>query len=181
MNNYWLDLGTLVARASTTGCLPTSAHKCPAFLNGTVPYISIHLSICRVFAMPPTESTPNKRARTDKDQANGDLVPSSPPLPPLSLSILGTEPLDEFIFDVADFIHHMITSRPNEAGNIEVEAKIGVMKDRISGRRLALPVRVETSAVAFPLAEWASLSLGFPLKSSLRAMSTFGSSPTCLW
>jgi len=69
-------------------------------------------------------------------------------LPPLSLSILGVEPLDEFIREVADFIHHMIMNRPNFSGvdaKVEVEAKIGVLKDNMSGRRLILPVLVETS------------------------------------
>lgn len=65
--------------------------------------------------------------------------------PPLSLSILGVEPLDEFIKEVADFIHHMIMTRPADIpGTIEVEAKIGVLKDRERGQRLLLPVLVET-------------------------------------
>jgi len=68
-------------------------------------------------------------------------------LPPLSLSILGVEPLDEFIKEIADFIHHMImVVSPNyPSGRIEVEAKVGVLRDRISGRRFELPVLVETS------------------------------------
>lgn len=66
-------------------------------------------------------------------------------LPPLSLSILGVEPLDEFIKEIADFIHHMIMTRPNMPGQVEVEAKIGVLRD-LSGSRLSLPVLVETSA-----------------------------------
>ncbi|KAF9468650.1 mRNA capping enzyme [Collybia nuda] len=65
-------------------------------------------------------------------------------LPPLSLSILGVEPLDEFIKEIADFIHHMIVTRPDIAGNVEVEAKIGILRDRMSGQRLTLPVLVET-------------------------------------
>ena len=68
-------------------------------------------------------------------------------LPPLSLSILGVEPLDEFIKEIADFIHHMImVVSPNyPPGRIEVEAKVGVLRDRTSGRRFELPVLVETS------------------------------------
>ncbi|KAG9227475.1 hypothetical protein PLEOSDRAFT_1046018 [Pleurotus ostreatus PC15] len=67
-------------------------------------------------------------------------------LPPLSLSILGVEPLDEFIKEIADFIHHMIMTRPNMPGQVEVEAKIGVLRD-LSGSRLSLPVLVETILV----------------------------------
>ncbi|KAI8978874.1 mRNA capping enzyme [Trametes punicea] len=66
-------------------------------------------------------------------------------LPPLSLSILGVEPIDEFIREVADFIHYHISSRPQElGGHVEVEAKIGILRDRESGQRLQLPVLVET-------------------------------------
>ncbi|KAJ7600875.1 mRNA triphosphatase CET1 [Mycena floridula] len=64
-------------------------------------------------------------------------------LPPLSLSILGVEPLDEFIKEVADFVHHMIMTRPDLPGSVEVEAKVGILKDR-GGQRLALPILVET-------------------------------------
>lgn len=81
---------------------------------------------------------------------------SAPPngnakLPPLSLSILGVEPMDEFIKEIADFVHHMILNRPNIPGNIEVEAKVGVLREKIpgggaGGPRIALPVLVETSA-----------------------------------
>lgn len=67
-------------------------------------------------------------------------------LPPLSLSILGVEPLDEFIKDIADFVHHMITTRPEGLnGLIEVEAKIGVLKEKGGGgQRVRLPVRCES-------------------------------------
>lgn len=78
-------------------------------------------------------------------------MPSSS-LPPLSLSILGVEPLDEFIREIADFVHHMIMTRPDFGGvdaKVEVEAKIGVLRDLGSGNRLMLPVLVETSQYAF--------------------------------
>lgn len=89
---------------------------------------------------PPVASTSNSAHST-----NGNGHASA--LPPLSLSILGVEPLDEFIREVADFIHHMIATRPPDAaGSIEVEAKIGILRDRASGQRLQLPVLVETSA-----------------------------------
>lgn len=72
-------------------------------------------------------------------------------LPPLSLSILGVEPLDEFIKEVADFVHHMIVTRPEHLGGVvEVEAKIGLIVDRAAGGRLKLPVLVETGECALP-------------------------------
>jgi polynucleotide 5'-triphosphatase len=40
----------------------------------------------------------------------------------------------------------MIATRPDHLhGNVEVEAKVGLLKERISGQRLALPILVETS------------------------------------
>ncbi|KXN82860.1 mRNA-capping enzyme subunit beta [Leucoagaricus sp. SymC.cos] len=67
-------------------------------------------------------------------------------LPPLSLSILGVEPLDEFIKEIADFVHHMImvVSPGYPPGKIEVEAKVGILKERTSERRLEMPVLVES-------------------------------------
>ncbi|KIK08018.1 hypothetical protein K443DRAFT_672901 [Laccaria amethystina LaAM-08-1] len=100
-------------------------------------------------ASPP----PLKRARrgqTPEQPTNGSQnyassSGSGTSLPPLSLSILGVEPLDEFIKEIADFIHHMIATRPDHLhGNVEVEAKVGLLKERISGQRLALPILVET-------------------------------------
>ncbi|KAF9496530.1 mRNA triphosphatase CET1 [Pleurotus eryngii] len=82
---------------------------------------------------------PAKRAKRTMDGSHHAL-------PPLSLSILGIEPLDEFIKEIADFIHHMIMTRPNIPGQVEVEAKIGVLRD-LSGSRLSLPVLVETILV----------------------------------
>jgi hypothetical protein len=86
----------------------------------------------------------------DQHKPNGSQQqPPSRHLPPLSLSILGVEPLDEFIKEIADFVHHMIKTRrtdhPDEIGNFEVEAKIGVLKERGTGSRLQMPVLVETS------------------------------------
>ncbi|EED81037.1 mRNA capping enzyme [Postia placenta Mad-698-R] len=81
-------------------------------------------------------------------------------LPPLSLSILGVEPLDEFIREVADFIHHMIGQRPEGANGVEVEAKVGVLRDKVSGQRLSLPVLVETTIIPLmflhiiPIGSW---------------------------
>lgn len=72
-------------------------------------------------------------------------------LPPLSISILGVEPLDEFIKEIADFIHHMILTRPaDKLGTVEVEAKLGLLKDR-AGQRIKLPVHVETSVYSLAI------------------------------
>ena len=74
-------------------------------------------------------------------------------LPALSLSILGAEPLDEFVREIADFVHQMVKSHYREGTNVrvEVEAKIGVLRERTSGQRLALPVLAETSTSLSPL------------------------------
>lgn len=79
-------------------------------------------------------------------------------MPPLSLSILGVEPLDEFIREIADFVHHMIMTRQELEGQVEVEAKIGVLKDKASGQRIQLPVLVETSTSLY-LSPWRVASL----------------------
>lgn len=68
-------------------------------------------------------------------------------LNPLSLSILGVEPLDEFITEIADFIHKRIMSRlQHPDGQVEVEAKLGLLKPREENMRAAFPVLSETSA-----------------------------------
>lgn len=100
-----------------------------------------------------------KRARQDsssqdmRENSNGHAQGSQMTLPPLSLSILGVEPLDEFIKEVADFVHHMIMTRPladvAPHARVEVEAKIGILKDKGTGTRYSLPVCVETSEFLF--------------------------------
>ena len=106
---------------------------------------------------PRSTSPPLKRPRrapspAQSDSNGHDLSNEGPSLPPLSLSILGLEPLDEFIKEIADFVHHMIMTRPDQLhGKVEVEAKIGVLHDRKTGKRLALPVLVETSICCFPI------------------------------
>jgi len=91
-------------------------------------------------------SRPLKRVRTDVHRSNSSAT-SPLNMPPLSLSILGVEPMDEFIREVADFIYHMIGIRPRDIPGavVEVEAKIGILRDRLSGNRLNLPVLTETS------------------------------------
>ncbi|KAJ6508934.1 mRNA capping enzyme [Mycena sanguinolenta] len=91
--------------------------------------------------MPRSESPPpHKRARQSAgEHENGDS------LPPLSLSILGVEPVDEFIKEIADWIHYTIANRPPDLqGKVEVEAKVGLLRDRDTSQRLMLPVLVET-------------------------------------
>ncbi|KAK1216877.1 mRNA-capping enzyme subunit beta [Marasmius sp. AFHP31] len=89
--------------------------------------------------MDSMEGPPHKRPRHDSQ--NGHAQPSSMSLPPLSLSILGVEPLDEFIREIADFVHHMIATNMNRISEmpqgtcVEVEAKVGVIKDKMSGQR----------------------------------------------
>ena len=74
---------------------------------------------------------------------------SAQPLRPLSLSILGVEPTDEFILEIADWIHSLIKARPAGLdGQIEVEAKLGVLKYKGRDERLQFPVMTETSASA---------------------------------
>jgi polynucleotide 5'-triphosphatase len=99
----------------------------------------------------------NSNANTPTAASGQSTTGTSAQLPPLSLSILGVEPLDEFIKEVADFVHFMISTRPEPSLNaqVEVEAKIGVLRDRLSGQRLMLPVLVETSEsqvlLSFPM------------------------------
>lgn len=92
-------------------------------------------------------SRPLKRVRTDVHRSNSSATSPLSNMPPLSLSILGVEPVDEFIREVADFIYHMIGMRPRDlpGAMVEVEAKIGILRDRLSGNRLNLPVLTETS------------------------------------
>jgi len=124
---------------------------------------------------------PPKRARhsspSDHSRTNGRNATSSSGLPPLSLSILGVEPLDEFIREVADFVHHSITTRPRDLkGEIEVEAKIGVLRDR-GGNRLQLPVLVETSMI-FVVRNIQEIY--YSCQSLLQKLQTAASSLTCL-
>lgn len=103
---------------------------------------------------------PPKRARhTPPTESNGHGQHSDQP--PLSLSILGVEPLDEFIREVADFIHHMIMTRPNREGAVEVEAKVGVLREKSSGQRLGFPVLVETSTCIIRLRACTTPHLNF--------------------
>ena len=104
-------------------------------------------------------------------------MPSSV-LPPLSLSILGVEPLDEFIREVADFVHHLISTRPADLqGEIEVEAKIGVLRERGTGNRLQLPILVETSIV---FVARSIQGIYHSCQSLLQEVQTATSSLTCL-
>ncbi|KAJ7212243.1 CYTH-like domain-containing protein [Mycena pura] len=93
--------------------------------------------------MPRSESPPpQKRARqsSSTEHENGTT------LPPLSLSILGVEPLDEFIKEIADFVYLHIMNRPQDAGGkIEVEAKVGLLRDKFTNQRMTSHAAVETS------------------------------------
>lgn len=63
--------------------------------------------------------------------------------------MLGVEPLDELIREVADWVHYVVMNRQELAGTVEVEAKIGVLRDTATGQRLNLPVLTETGMYQF--------------------------------
>ncbi|KAI0693228.1 hypothetical protein BC835DRAFT_1306840 [Cytidiella melzeri] len=91
------------------------------------------------------ERSPKRQRRsTPPRESNGNNGAHAHALPPLSCSILGVEPLDEFIREIADFVHHMIMTRSERVGNVEVEAKVGVLRNKGTGQRLVFPVLVET-------------------------------------
>ena len=94
---------------------------------------------------PPASFTPRSTSNGHSAHA-GSGGQMSAPMKPLSLSILGVEPLDEFIREIADWIHELIMNRnPNMKGHLEVEAKLGLLKSRETDSRIYQPVRVETS------------------------------------
>lgn len=92
--------------------------------------------------LSPSDDVETIHGPGQSSDRNGDISLS---LKPLSLSILGVEPIDEFITEVADWIYGLIVNRPSISGQIEVEAKLGVLKYKDGNRRLNHPVRVETS------------------------------------
>jgi polynucleotide 5'-triphosphatase len=62
------------------------------------------------------------------------------------MSILNVEPMDEFVRDVADFIHGCIVNANLRPGTlVEVEAKIGTLVQRGTRDRIFIPARTETS------------------------------------
>ncbi|KAH6912667.1 CYTH-like domain-containing protein [Coprinopsis sp. MPI-PUGE-AT-0042] len=93
-----------------------------------------------------TATSSNASANGNTNMASTSRADASTSdLPPLSLSILGVEPLDEFIKEIADFVHHMIVTRPEHLGGlVEVEAKVGVLREPRSGARIHVPVLVES-------------------------------------
>lgn len=108
------------------------------------------------FRRSPLESNAYPSSSNGKDHRftpDQNPSPHSIDLPPLALSILGVEPLDEFVREIADFVHHMICTRPDSPGQVEVEAKIGVLRDKASGNRIQLPILVETSASFFHVSQ----------------------------
>lgn len=99
---------------------------------------------------PPPLKRSRRATSPTRNESNGHASGSGHSLQPLSLSILGVEPLDEFIKEIADFVQHMIKTRPDYPnGKVEVEAKIGVLRDRHTAQRLTLPILVETSTCHF--------------------------------
>ena len=68
-------------------------------------------------------------------------------MPPMSHSFIGVEPVDEFVIEIADWIHNLVRNRPRGGppGVIEVEAKLGLLKYKTSEDRVQFPVLTETS------------------------------------
>ena len=62
------------------------------------------------------------------------------PDPPLERSLFNVDPLDEFSTVIADWIWHNV----QDQDNVEIEAKLGTIVDMNTGRRVELPVMVET-------------------------------------
>jgi len=60
-------------------------------------------------------------------------------VPLTSRSIFGTDPVDEFASEIADWIWE--NSQGHEA--LEIEAKIGVMIDKSTNARIQLPIYTE--------------------------------------
>ncbi|KAG8904789.1 mRNA-capping enzyme subunit beta [Tulasnella sp. 403] len=86
-------------------------------------------------------------ASSSKSTTNGGANPfPEPPSAkrqrpePLEASILCAEPLDEFVMEIADWVHRNAQGR----SNVEVEAKVGMIIDTRSDERINLPVSSET-------------------------------------
>ena len=63
------------------------------------------------------------------------------PAPSLEPSILNAEPFDEVMRYIADWLYNTVKGH----SHVEIEAKIGVLRDKGSGHRVSLPVLTETS------------------------------------
>jgi len=87
---------------------------------------------------------PSSTGASDKAANGGFLTdPSSSKRhkpEPLEPSILNAEPLDEFVLEIADWIHKVSLGKQN----IEVEAKVGLILDTRTNERVNLPVLTET-------------------------------------
>lgn len=94
--------------------------------------------------VPPT---PTKETAGYAGQNGGAYRSSDAPVSSqLALSILNVEPMDEFIREVADWIHACIREAdPRSPSKIEVEAKVGILVTRGTRNRLSLPTMSETS------------------------------------
>ena len=135
-------------------CSPVSLCCGLAYIRAVLTtFEKVQLALMQPRSTSPPLKRPRRAPSPAHSDSNGrDFSNEGPSLPPLSLSILGLEPLDEFIKEIADFVHHMIMTRPDQIqGKVEVEAKIGILHDRMTGKRLALPVLVETSICCFPI------------------------------
>ncbi|KAG8909994.1 mRNA-capping enzyme subunit beta, partial [Tulasnella sp. 408] len=92
---------------------------------------------------PPQPSSSSAHPSSSANGGHGSSEPAAKKLRPDALepSILCAEPLDEFVLEIADWVHRVAQGR----ANVEVEAKVGTLIDTRSNERLSLPVLNETS------------------------------------
>lgn len=94
---------------------------------------------------PPPQASSSSLHHVSSSSANGghgSSEPATKKLRPDALepSILCAEPLDEFVLEIADWVHRVAQGKTN----IEVEAKVGTLIDTRSNERLSLPILNET-------------------------------------
>ncbi|KAG8917385.1 mRNA-capping enzyme subunit beta, partial [Tulasnella sp. 417] len=92
---------------------------------------------------PQQSTSSSSYPSSSANGGHGISEPAAKKLKPDALepSILCAEPLDEFVLEIADWVHKMALGKTN----IEVEAKVGTLIDTRSNERLNLPVLNETS------------------------------------
>ncbi|KAG8955974.1 mRNA-capping enzyme subunit beta [Tulasnella sp. 424] len=91
---------------------------------------------------PPQTSFSSSLPSSSANGGQGSSEPAAKKLRPDALepSILAAEPLDEFVLEIADWVHRVAQGKTN----IEVEAKVGTLIDTRSNERVNLPVLNET-------------------------------------
>lgn len=91
---------------------------------------------------PLQASSSSSHPSSSANGGHGTSEPVAKKLRPEDLepSILCAEPLDEFVLEIADWVHRVAHGR----ANVEVEAKVGTLIDTRLNERLSLPVLNET-------------------------------------